>query len=46
MAKIKKLTVGDAAPDGWALDADGQEVSLKNYWASSPVLLTFLRHFG
>jgi hypothetical protein len=46
MAKHKKLKPGDAAPNGVALDADGQEVALADYWAEGPVLLTFLRHFG
>lgn len=46
MAKTKKLALGDLAPDGVALDADGNEVSLSTYWAAGPVLLTFLRHFG
>ena len=46
MTKSKKLTPGDAAPNGWALDADGREVSLASYWQDGPVLLTFLRHFG
>jgi hypothetical protein len=46
MAKIKKLQPGDAAPNGVALNADGQEVALAGFWAEGPVLLTFLRHFG
>lgn len=46
MAKAKKLEPGDRAPEGMAIDADGREVSLQAYWASGPVLLTFLRHFG
>lgn len=46
MAENKKLEPGDRAPDGLALDAGGQEVSLQSYWANGPVLLTFLRHFG
>jgi peroxiredoxin len=46
MAEIKRLAVGDKAPDGRALDADGREVPLADYWAEGPVLLTFLRHFG
>jgi peroxiredoxin len=46
MAKTKKLVVGDKAPDGRTLNADGQEVSLADFWAEGPVLLTFLRHFG
>jgi hypothetical protein len=46
MAKTKRLAVGDKAPDGRALDADGREVSLASYWTQGPILLTFLRHFG
>ncbi|MBP6017015.1 MAG: hypothetical protein KA586_09870 [Candidatus Promineofilum sp.] len=46
MAKLKQLEAGDRAPEGTALDVDGQEVSLSSYWAGGPVLLTFLRHFG
>lgn len=46
MAKKKKLEPGDHAPEGVALNVDGQEVSLGEYWADGPVLLTFLRHFG
>ncbi len=46
MTKANRLKVGDKAPDGMALDADGQEVTLAGYWADGPVLLTFLRHFG
>ncbi len=46
MAKENRLSAGDLAPDGVALDADGREVSLQSFWASGPVLLTFLRHFG
>ncbi len=46
MAKLDQLEAGDRAPDGTALDVDGQEVSLASYWADGPVLLTFLRHFG
>lgn len=46
MTKAKQLHPGDRAPDGLALDANGQEVSLAGYWSEGPVLLTFLRHFG
>lgn len=46
MAKAKKLKPGDAAHDGQVLDVDGQTVDLSSYWASGPILLTFLRHFG
>ncbi|MCA9868517.1 MAG: hypothetical protein KIS95_11000 [Anaerolineae bacterium] len=46
MAKSNQLKTGDRAPDGIALDVDGQEVSLSSYWADGPILLTFLRHFG
>lgn len=46
MAKLRKLAPGDAAPDGRALDADGQEVALSSFWREGPILLTFLRHFG
>lgn len=46
MAKAQMLELGDHAPDGVALDADGREVSLRTFWTGGPVLLTFLRHFG
>ncbi len=46
MAKLRKLGPGDAAPDGLALDANGQEVALSSFWNEGPILLTFLRHFG
>lgn len=46
MAKKQKLSPGDKAPDGLALNADGQELSLSALWENGPVLLTFLRHFG
>lgn len=46
MAETKKLTGGDKAPSGVALDDDGRAVDLSRYWAGGPVLLTFLRHFG
>jgi hypothetical protein len=46
MAKAKKLSPGDAARDGWAVDADGRRCSLSSFWADGPILLTFLRHFG
>ena len=46
MAKKNKLEPGDRAPEGVALNVDGQDVSLGEFWAGGPVLLTFLRHFG
>lgn len=46
MAETKKLTVGDKAPSGVALDDDGREIELSGYWVDGPVLLTYLRHFG
>ncbi len=42
----KKLRPGDAAPDVTLLNADGDEVDLKDLWANGPTLLTLLRHFG
>lgn len=46
MAKSRKLQPGDQAPNGVAVDIDEREISLADYWAEGPVLLTFLRHFG
>ena len=46
MSKARKLRPGAAAPNGWALNVDGQKVSLSEYWKDGPILLTFLRHFG
>ncbi len=46
MTEKNKLTVGDKAPSGIALDVDDREVELSHYWAGGPILLTFLRHFG
>ncbi len=40
------LHIGDPAPDAELQNAAGETVSLSNLWASGPVLLTFLRHFG
>ena len=42
----QRLTVGEAAPDDWLLDKEGEPVSLAAQWAQGPVVLTFLRHFG
>jgi peroxiredoxin len=46
MAKSRKLQPGDQAPNGVAVNVDEREISLADYWAEGPVLLTFLRHFG
>lgn len=46
MARSAKLKPGNKAPDGPALTADGEEVSLMSYVGERPLLLTFLRHFG
>jgi hypothetical protein len=40
------LSIGDLAPDGTALDIDGNQVHLNTLWAQGPTFLTFLRHFG
>ena len=46
MAKTKKLSPGDAAPDGVCQNIDGLPVSVSTIWEKGPLLLTFLRHFG
>lgn len=40
------IAVGERAPEVHVLDASGQPVPLSQAWATGPVLLTFLRHFG
>jgi hypothetical protein len=40
------VQVGDQAPDSVVLDAKGQEVRFSQFWQESPILLSFLRHFG
>jgi peroxiredoxin len=42
----QRLTVGDVAPNDWLQDKAGEAVSLAEFWAQGPILLTFLRHFG
>jgi len=46
MAKQNKLTVNEAAPDIQVVNADGEPIRLASIWATKPVVLTFLRHFG
>jgi hypothetical protein len=46
MAKLKKLSPGDIAPDGVCLTIDELPVSVATFWEQGPALLTFLRHFG
>jgi len=46
MAKLRKLAAGDRAPAGVCLTVDELPVELATYWQDTPVLLTFLRHFG
>jgi peroxiredoxin len=40
------LAAGDRAPELTVLDSSGSEVRLADLWASGPIVLTFLRHFG
>lgn len=44
--KPQQLNPGQPAPDGVALDDQGQAVDLASLWPNGPTLLTFLRHFG
>lgn len=46
MARLKRLKVGDHAPEGICLNVDGMPVELDALWAEGPLFLTFLRHFG
>lgn len=46
MAGLRRLAVGETAPDVMLMDAEGQRVSLAQRWAAGPTVLTFLRHFG
>ncbi|GAB4569626.1 MAG: hypothetical protein Kow0077_02470 [Anaerolineae bacterium] len=41
-----RLKPGDPAPDYTLKAADGRTVQISELWASGPILLTFLRHFG
>ncbi len=38
--------VGEAVPEATFLDESGQKVNLSELWASGPVLLAFVRHYG
>ncbi|MCO5182909.1 MAG: hypothetical protein M9928_02095 [Anaerolineae bacterium] len=44
--KETRLSVGANAPDGTALNINGEAVEIATLWRDGPVLLTFLRHFG
>jgi peroxiredoxin len=41
-----RYQVGDSAPDSTMLDVEGNTVHLSQYWQKSPMVLSFLRHFG
>ena len=38
--------IGDLAPDIALVDSDGVQVRLSDFWARTPVVLVFLRHYG
>jgi hypothetical protein len=40
------LTIGDQAPDLSYLSFQGAQHHLSEFWADSPALLIWLRHFG
>ena len=46
MAYKNKLKVGKAAPDLPVVNADGETINLSSVWRDTPIVLTFLRHFG
>ena len=43
---VRRLAVGDRAPNPEILDGDGKAISLETLWQKQPVVLSFLRHFG
>lgn len=43
---MNRLQVGDRAPSTLLINVNDQQVDLSSTWAETPVLLTFLRHFG
>jgi peroxiredoxin len=43
---VRRLAVGDRAPNPEILDSDGQPLSLERLWTRRPVVLSFMRHFG
>jgi hypothetical protein len=42
----QQLQPGDSAPNGAALDLNGESAALESRWATGPTLLVLLRHFG
>lgn len=40
------LRAGDPAPDLTLRDGSGRDVRLSTLWATRPLLLVFLRHYG
>jgi hypothetical protein len=43
---MKKLKIGELAPDASVIVVNNEAVSLASLWSEGPTLLTFLRHFG
>lgn len=43
---VKRLKVGESAPDVQVYNDSGQLAQSAQFWADGPILLTFLRHFG
>jgi hypothetical protein len=43
---MKKLKIGELAPDASVIDVNNEAVLLASLWSEGPTLLTFLRHFG
>jgi hypothetical protein len=43
---VRRLVVGDRAPNPEILDSDSKSFSLEALWAERPVVLSFMRHFG
>ena len=41
-----KLKTGELAPNIQVVNADGETIDLSSLWADTPVVLSFLRHFG
>jgi len=43
---MPRLVIGQPAPDIALRNSDSATVSLSDAWQDTPVLLSFLRHFG
>jgi peroxiredoxin len=45
-SQATRLQRGDTAPHATVRNADNMEIAVANLWATQPVVLAFLRHFG